>query len=215
MCRHDGHAKVMGKGSLVRSDWTQRDSLQRAAHSTVSRAIMSTAELRCFTKLNACSGFWQIPLSQRRRELTTFVTPFDQTREFTKMHVPASGGSDRSYTMPWWCVGTRGHNMIRDSQLFLIGCRRHIWLQEVHFVGHKINAAGAEPDPEKIRTITNVHVPHACCRMWGFIRYGQICSEMYSTPHRHHQTSMRFASKREWLGLGAAHSQYLRKSKPT
>ena len=29
-----------------------------------------------FTSLDAASGFWQVPLNQRNRELTTFITPF-------------------------------------------------------------------------------------------------------------------------------------------
>ena len=39
------------------------------------------AKLRCakyFRKLDANSGFWQIPLSQKSQLLTTFITPFEQ-----------------------------------------------------------------------------------------------------------------------------------------
>ena len=34
------------------------------------------AQLTVFTKLNANSGFWQIPLARKSRLLTTFITPF-------------------------------------------------------------------------------------------------------------------------------------------
>lgn len=37
-------------------------------------AIVSGATL--FSKLNANSGFWQIPLLKESRQLTTFITPF-------------------------------------------------------------------------------------------------------------------------------------------
>ena len=42
----------------------------------VDEALAQLAGATVFTKLDANSGFWQIPLSPESRPLTTFITPF-------------------------------------------------------------------------------------------------------------------------------------------
>ena len=42
----------------------------------VDVTLAQLAGATTFSKLNANSGFWQIPLSEESRSLTTFITPF-------------------------------------------------------------------------------------------------------------------------------------------
>ena len=41
----------------------------------VDETLAQLSGARVFTKLDANSGFWQIPLSKQSRLLTTFITP--------------------------------------------------------------------------------------------------------------------------------------------
>ena len=43
----------------------------------VDDTLAQLSGAKFFTKLDANSGFWQIPLAEKSRHLTTFVTPFD------------------------------------------------------------------------------------------------------------------------------------------
>ena len=43
---------------------------------SVDESLAMLGESRVFTKLDANSGFWQIPLDEDSKLLTTFVTPF-------------------------------------------------------------------------------------------------------------------------------------------
>ena len=53
-------------------------AVQRETHPTgsVDESLAMLGESRVFTKLVANSGFWQIPLDEDTKLLTTFVTPF-------------------------------------------------------------------------------------------------------------------------------------------
>ena len=43
---------------------------------SVDESLATLGECRVFTKLDANSGFWQIPLDEHSELLTTFITPF-------------------------------------------------------------------------------------------------------------------------------------------
>ncbi len=45
---------------------------------TVDDTLAQIAGARVFSKLDANSGFWQIPLAEQSQLLTTFITPFGQ-----------------------------------------------------------------------------------------------------------------------------------------
>jgi len=47
---------------------------------SVDESLAKLGKGRFFTKLDANSGFWQLPLDEESKLLTTFVTPFDRYR---------------------------------------------------------------------------------------------------------------------------------------
>ena len=60
-------------------DLTQLNkTVQREIHPMLSfdENLAMLGKSRYFTKLNANSGFWQLPLDEESKLLTTFVTPF-------------------------------------------------------------------------------------------------------------------------------------------
>ena len=54
------------------------ESVMREKHdlSSVDQTLGRLTGAKVFTKLDANSGFWQIPLAPTSQELTTFITPF-------------------------------------------------------------------------------------------------------------------------------------------
>jgi len=57
-------------------------AVQRKTHpmGSVDESLAMLGESRVFTKLDANSSFWQIPLDEDSKLLTTFVTPFGRFR---------------------------------------------------------------------------------------------------------------------------------------
>ena len=55
------------------NQWVRRE---RHILPAVDHTLAMLAGAKVFTKLDATSGFWQIPLSEESQLLTTFITPF-------------------------------------------------------------------------------------------------------------------------------------------
>lgn len=71
--------KRMGRGVRICSDLTELNkSVLRERHPlpSVENTLGQLAGARVFSKLDAKSGFWQIPLSKDSSLLTTFITPY-------------------------------------------------------------------------------------------------------------------------------------------
>ena len=62
------------------------ESVLREVHPLprVDETLAHLAGAKVFSKLDANSGFWQIPLATQSQNLTTFITPFGRYR-FTKL----------------------------------------------------------------------------------------------------------------------------------
>ena len=58
--------------------WTSNESVQREFHPLprVEETLAQLTGAQVFSKLDANSGFWQIPLATKSHLLTTFITPF-------------------------------------------------------------------------------------------------------------------------------------------
>ncbi|GBM58268.1 Retrovirus-related Pol polyprotein from transposon 17.6 [Araneus ventricosus] len=84
---------------------------------------------KIFSKLDANSGFWQIPLDKKSSYLTTFITPF---------------GRFRFQRLPFGISSALEHFQRRMSQML---------------EGHIIDGQGIHPDPDKIAAIENYQPP--------------------------------------------------------
>lgn len=64
-------------------DLTQLNkAVKREVHPmpSVDESLLKLGQGKVFTKLDANSGFWQVPLDEQSRLLTTFITPFGRFR---------------------------------------------------------------------------------------------------------------------------------------
>ena len=60
-------------------DYTKLNTCIKCPKATIPEVDETLAQIgnsRVFTKLDAESGFWQIPLAEETAKLTTFITPF-------------------------------------------------------------------------------------------------------------------------------------------
>ena len=137
-----------------------------------------------FSTLDAASGFFQVPLQEDSKKLTTFITRF---RRYCFQRVPMgiSLGPEVFQTkMKELLTGLDGCDAIMDdtiiygktleeydrnleavltrieeSGLKLNKQKCHLRQSEVKFFGHIVSGSGVSPDPEKIRAIKDMPPP--------------------------------------------------------
>ncbi|RXN37427.1 Retrovirus-related Pol poly from transposon opus [Labeo rohita] len=149
----------------------------------VDQTLAMMSDAKVFTKLDARSGFWQIPLTPESRPLTTFITPFG--RYFFNR-------------LPFGIASVPEHFQRRMSQMFenfegvlchaddvlVYGRNRQEHDQRLHrvlqkmqeegltlnekcefrqehitFVGHRVSSKGIEPDPNNVKAILQMPEP--------------------------------------------------------
>lgn len=154
-----------------------------------------------FTQLDLASGYWQIPLSERSKELTSFRTE-DGQFHFLKMpfglcNAPASfqrmvnalfsnlRGLNLQVFIDDICIANRNWNehLAMLAQVFNLLIKANLKLKpskcvfgapHVIFLGHKLSQQGIEPDPEKVKAIKELPNPTSCDdvrRILGLLGY--------------------------------------------
>ena len=137
-----------------------------------------------FSKLDANSGFWQIPLARKSRLLTTFITPFGRYY-FNKLPFGISSAlelfqkrmntilSGQKGVLCWMDnVLVFGRNQKEhDNRLkAVLQCLELVGVtlnpkkcefskDSLRFLGHIIDKEGISTDPEKVRAITEIPPP--------------------------------------------------------
>jgi len=153
-------------------------SVQRERHilPSVDHTLAQLAEAQFFTKLDANSGFWQVPLSKESARLTTFITPYGRYC-FNRLPFGISSAPELfQRRMSTALEGLEGVVCLMDDILIhgkskeehdkrllttLERLQRHgITLNKekcsfattsVKFLGHIIGTEGVRPDPENQR----------------------------------------------------------------
>ncbi|GBM21326.1 Uncharacterized protein K02A2.6 [Araneus ventricosus] len=135
---------------------------------------------KIFSKLDANSGFWQIPLDKKSSYLTTFITPFGRFR-FQRLPFGISSAPEhfqrRMSQMLYGIPGTICHmddiliwgstqeehdqrltevcKRLKNSGM-TFNAKKCIFSQtSIKFLGHIIDGQGIHPDPDKIAAIEN------------------------------------------------------------
>ncbi len=150
----------------------------------VDQILAQLAGAKVFTKLDANSGFWQIPLSPESFLLTTFITPFGR---FCFQRLPfgiTSAPEHFQRRMSEILSGVSGVVCMVDDVLVhgqtkqehddrlrevlqrlqdagvTLNAEKCVFAQnKVKFLGHVIDETGIKPDPDKVFAIQKVPPP--------------------------------------------------------
>lgn len=151
---------------------------------TTEESLGLLGEAKVFTKLDANSGFFQIPLDQESQELTTFITHFGRYC-FTRLPFGITSAPEHfQHRMTKILEGLSGVvNQTDDTLIFGKNQEEHDLRLEavlkrlvdagvtlnlskcsfsgtsVKFLGHIVDENGIKPDPSKISAIKNLKSP--------------------------------------------------------
>ena len=147
-----------------------------------------------FTKIDASTAYWQIPVDEASSRLLTFSTPFGRFR-YTRMPYGISSASDvcqkyisevishidgainsQDDILIWGHtkdeLKTRTIKVfeaILESGMKLNQSKCQFELTEIKFLGHKITQKGIEADDSKIKAITNMEYPTTVKELQRFL----------------------------------------------
>lgn len=175
--------------------------------SNVENSLARISGAKYFSKLDANSGFWQIPLDPSSRVLTTFITPMGR---FVFNRVPfgiTSAPEVFSRIMQKILYGNEGtvchmddilifgstkqeHNKnlrsvlkkLQDSGITLNKAKSLFCVEKVKFLGHNISANGISVDPERISAISKMAEPTNTKELLRFL--GMVNFISRSIPNR-------------------------------
>ena len=161
-------------------------------------ALLSGAKI--FSKIDANSGFWQVPLAEESRLLTTFIMPFGRYC-FNKIPFGISSAPEHfQRIMSKLLVGLDGVVCQMDDML-VFGTSQEEHDQRLHatlnriqlagmtlnkeeclfnkprlkFLGHIIDSTGISPDPEKSVAIKEFPPPR---NVWDLRRFMGMVTQM-------------------------------------
>ena len=147
-----------------------------------------------FSKLDANSGFWQIPLSDQSKLLTTFITPFGRyafnklpfgiasapelfQKRMSKILEGLDGvvclmddvlviGKDRNeHDLRLRLVLER----VQKAKVMLNPTKCEFAKSSVKFLGHVIDSHGIRADPDKFKAICKMEAPHSVSDLRRFL----------------------------------------------
>ena len=150
----------------------------------VEDTLAQLSGARVFSKLDANSGFWQIPLAEKSQQLTTFITPFGRYH-FTKMPFGISSAPEHfQKRMSAILSGLEGVLCLMDDILVfgtdegehhrrltrvlrrihsagvtLNPAKCEFQKKKLKFLGHLIDEHGIRADPDKVSAIVNMQPP--------------------------------------------------------
>lgn len=139
---------------------------------------------KVFSKLDANSGFWQIPLDETSSYLTTFITPFGRfrflrlpfgissapehfQRRMMQLLEKTSGTICHMDDILVWGRDQAEHDQrlkivlekLKEAGITLNGSKCQFSVRKIKFLGHIIDEDGIHPDEDKVTAIRNYSPP--------------------------------------------------------
>ena len=172
------------------------EAVQREVHPLpkVDETLAQLSGATIFSKLDANSGFWQIPLSEESRPLTTFMSPFGRYW-FNKLPFGISSAPElfqkRMSTILRGLEGVVcqmddvlvfGHTTAEHDKRLMAALKRikeagvtlnrdkcSFGQRQIKFLGHVITQQGISADPDKIKAMTEMKVPKTVTDLRRFL----------------------------------------------
>ncbi|UYV65991.1 K02A2.6-like, partial [Cordylochernes scorpioides] len=177
------------------------EHVQREVHPmpVVEHMLGQLGEARFFSKLEANSGFHQIPLSPDCQHLTTFITPFGRYKFF---RMPFGISLAPEYFQKVMSIILQGMDGVMcyldDILIFASDSKTHarilrlvirkleeakvtlnkakcvFGLPRINFLGHILDEDGIRPDPAKIEAVAKIPAPtdvHGVRRFLGMVNH--------------------------------------------
>ena len=147
-----------------------------------------------FSKVDANCGFWQVPLSDSSKPLTTFITPFGRYH-FNKLPFGISSAPEHFQRQMSKILSglpgilchmddilifgnskeehdTRLHNVLQKLQMTGVTLNRskcEFGKERLTFLGHVLDKHGISPDPDKTKAIVNMCTPRTPTELRRFL----------------------------------------------
>ena len=202
-------------------------NVQRERHILpfVDHTLAQLAEAHYFTKLDANSGFWQVPLSKKSARLTTFITPFSRFC-FNRLPFGISSAPELfQCRMSVALEGLEGVACLMDDILVhgktkeehdtrllntLERLQKHgitlnkkkcsFATESVKFLGHIVDKEGIRPDPEKVKGINDMTEPKNLTGLRRFLgMYNQLNKFSPQLTDRMKPLRDLLCNKNQWL----------------
>ncbi|UYV84889.1 K02A2.6-like [Cordylochernes scorpioides] len=178
-------------------DLTALNKFVKREHYPIPSVEYTLAQMggaKLFSKLDANSGFWQIPLSEESSSLTTFLTPFGRyrfkrlpfgisfapevfQRKMSNLLESQSGVNCHMDDIVIWGATQEEHDerlrcvlrKLQDSGLTLNKEKCIFSVKEIKFLGHLITERGVLPDPNKVQAIKEFSSPSSISEVRRFL----------------------------------------------
>ena len=180
--------------------------LERHEMPSVEYTLGQLSDARIFSKLDANSGFWQVPLADESALLTTFITPFGR---FCFKRLPFGISSAPEHFQRRMSAILEGIDgvLCQMDDILILGATQsqhderirevlkrlqkenvtlnskkcQFSVQEVKFLGQTINESGISPDQDKVKAIIDMPEPTDVSGIRRFL--GMINQLGKFTPH--------------------------------
>ena len=183
---------------------TLNRQVKRPTHpmSTARSALSGIGSAKWFTKLDARHGYWQIPLSDASRPLTTFITPWSRFRYCRNPQGLISAGDEFNRRTDAAFAGIRNLVKVVDDGLvhddsfqehyarvrailvrarensITLSAKKFIFgVHEVEFCGFSISADSYVVDPAKVSAIQDFPLPSNRTDLRSFFGLVNQCGE--------------------------------------
>ncbi|UYV77098.1 K02A2.6-like [Cordylochernes scorpioides] len=150
-------------------DLTALNKFVKREHYPIPSVEYTLAQMggaKLFSKLDANSGFWQIPLSEESSSLTTFLTPFGRYRFKQLPFGISSAPEEFQRKMSNLLESQSGVNCHMDDVLHK---KNMMKVKEIKFLGHLITERGVLPDPNKVQAIREFPSPSSISEVRRFL----------------------------------------------
>ena len=188
--------KCAGEAVRICTDLTELNkSVERERHQlpSVENTLGQLTGAKVFSKLDANSGFWQIPLSKESSLLTTFITPFGRycynrlcfgissaPEHFQKRMQQILEGIDDAVchmddVLIWGASQAEHDERLRKtlSRLQSAGVtlndKCEFSKSKIKFLGQIIESAGVSPDPDKVSAVKSMKEPRNVSEVRRFL----------------------------------------------